>query len=1044
MSYISNSGANPFAAGAGAYDINIYNGRATTQVWTANDVKIVNSTANTIVPITGTVKPGQGLNQNVTILSGASVNLIIYFNSGSIIPGNTYTIYIKLPSGTQNTITVSGTTVRWTDACKVSNVAPASAPGAPTIGTATPGNGSATVSFTAPASNGGATITSYKVTSNPGNKTATGAGTSLTVSGLTNGTAYTFTVTATNSGGTGAASGATTAVTPRTTPGAPTGVSATPGNGSASVSFTAPVSNGGSTITSYTATSSPGGFTGTGSGSSITVSGLTAGTAYTFTVTATNAAGAGAASSPSTAVTPYTTAGAPTGVSATPGNGSASVSFTAPASTGGSTITSYTATSSPGGFTGTGSGSSITVSGLTNGTAYTFTVTATNAAGAGAASLPSTAVTPRAPSDAGSISGTPSEHLGYGSNFTELAVSGHRGTTIQWQSSITSPTEEFSNITDATAETYQVTNIRQTTYYRVVVTNDWQAPATSTAVTLTVDPQSLIDGISAIDNGQNKEEAPNPNIGYQKTVTLSLTGTVVGTIEWQSSSDSTYWSPVGTAESTYTSEQLSAPIYYRALVTNLKSPSVPSSIIYVTVDAESVAGRLTASLQEIGYSKSTVLTLANYTGTVYWQSSTDNITYADIENASGSSYTASGLTANTYYRARVQSGESDVVTSTTVYITVDANTVAGAVTADTTLIRYNTAPTLNVSGNIGTTFQWQSSATDDNYVDIEGATSVPFTPNAITTNTYYRLIVTNGSSDPATTNGLLISVETLPGTTPSVTAAASGANQATVSWTPVSDNGGFGIVLYRVYAYAGSSAGDPKEVAGTESSTTITGLTAGTSYTFKVSASSGAGYGAQSAASNSVTVTATTPAPTTTVAPTTTRAPGPDGIPCFAEGTRILTQTGYKAIEALKSNDLIITGDHRAVTFKRMKTTLQTTTVRTAPYLIQPHAFGRNLPSAPIRLSPIHKIQIGKGRWITAEIAAHTNPLVKQCDIGESVTYYHIECKEYLKDDIITEGLVVESFGSRKAIGDRKDIYIWSKRLNAYTRVGYGTLSKTA
>jgi hypothetical protein len=78
-------------------------------------------------------------------------------------------------------------------------------------------------------------------------------------------------------------------------------------------------------------------------------------------------------------------------------SGQAVVPFTAPASNGGSSITSYTATSSPGGVTGTlsqsGSGS-ITVTGLTNGTSYTFTVTATNGIGTSLASTVSNSVTP--------------------------------------------------------------------------------------------------------------------------------------------------------------------------------------------------------------------------------------------------------------------------------------------------------------------------------------------------------------------------------------------------------------------------------------------------------------------------------------------------------------------------------------------------------------------------------------------------------------------------------------------------------------------------
>jgi len=84
----------------------------------------------------------------------------------------------------------------------------------------------------------------------------------------------------------------------------------------------------------------------------------------------------------------------PTAVTAIAGTGSATVSFKAPASDGGDPINSYTVTASPGGATASGLGSPITVGGLTAGTSYTFTVTATNSKGTGPASLPSSPVIP--------------------------------------------------------------------------------------------------------------------------------------------------------------------------------------------------------------------------------------------------------------------------------------------------------------------------------------------------------------------------------------------------------------------------------------------------------------------------------------------------------------------------------------------------------------------------------------------------------------------------------------------------------------------------
>ena len=181
-----------------------------------------------------------------------------------------------------------------------------------------------------------------------------------------------------------------------TVPGAPTGVSAVAGNGQATVSFTAPGSNGGAAISSYTVTASPGGATASGASSPIVVSGLDERHVVHVHGHGDERGRDGRrVERRRAAVTPATVPGAPTGVSAVAGNGQATVSFARRASNGGAAISSYTVTASPGGAHRVGAVEPDRgVRASTNGTAYTFTVTATNAVGTGPPSAPSNPVTP--------------------------------------------------------------------------------------------------------------------------------------------------------------------------------------------------------------------------------------------------------------------------------------------------------------------------------------------------------------------------------------------------------------------------------------------------------------------------------------------------------------------------------------------------------------------------------------------------------------------------------------------------------------------------
>jgi len=235
-------------------------------------------------------------------------------------------------------------------------------PDAPTGVGASPGDGSATVSWSPPGSDGGSAVTGYNVYegTSAGGESATPVNasplaadaSSLPVTGLTNGTTYFFTVTALNANGESVASSEVSAMpsSSATVPGAPIGLGATPGNGSAGLSWSAPSSDGGSAVTGYNVYegTSAGGESPTpvnptplaANASSFTATGLTNGTTYFFTVKALNSIGEGAASNEASA-TPTggggpTVPGAPTSVTATAGNKHVSVAWSPPSSDGGS------------------------------------------------------------------------------------------------------------------------------------------------------------------------------------------------------------------------------------------------------------------------------------------------------------------------------------------------------------------------------------------------------------------------------------------------------------------------------------------------------------------------------------------------------------------------------------------------------------------------------------------------------------------------------------------------------------------------------------
>jgi uncharacterized repeat protein (TIGR02543 family) len=508
-------------------------------------LKFTNSTTNSVtlfakwtllppgIPSAPTALAGSGsatVTVNPSTSGGAADSYLITASNGStcrVDAPSTSCVITGLTDGLSYTFTTTATNSAGSaTASGASNsVTPAGKPSVVTGVSATPGNTTAAVRFTAPATTGGAAIASYTVTASTG-QTCVITPTfpdplGCTVTGLTNGTAVTFAVQANNGAYTSDSSTATIAVTPATISAAPTAVAATStAPGKATVTFTAPTDNGGSAIVEYIVTSAPGGLTcvTTNPANGCEITGLTNGIPYTFTAVAKNGVGNSPPSLPSAAVTPVGKPSTPTNIVATPSNASATISFTAP-NTGGSAITRYDVEAfdengvpfSPAltctlnvpfptplacRFDGT----------LTNGLKYTFKVSASNVIGSSDTSTATVAITPDnlIPPTADQLV-TPTGDSILNSTLTASASFGGYPVptvTYVWERCTTSAATSCTTISGATSETYTTTDADEGRFIRYKATGTNSAgtafgfSGTTQAITTTPEIATPTSGIT--------------------------------------------------------------------------------------------------------------------------------------------------------------------------------------------------------------------------------------------------------------------------------------------------------------------------------------------------------------------------------------------------------------------------------------------------------------------------------------------------------------------------------------------------------------------
>ena len=491
--------------------------------------------------------------------------------TGATASGSTITANLSgLTDGTTYSVTVRALNSNGSGAASTpAALTPSSTevPAAPTNLSATPGDGQASLSFTAPAAVVGHPVTSYEASIDGGaswitlTASTSGSTVTATLSPLTNETTYSVVVRAVNDNGTGGAT-TTATVTPTSSaaPSAPTNLAAAPGDTQGTLTFTAPTAIPGHPVTGYEVSTdggttwSPLSTSGSGSSLTATLTGLTNGATYPVTVRAVNDNGSGTAAA-GTNLTPSSSAvpAAPTNLAGAPGSGLGTLTFTAPAVVPGHPVTRYQA-SADGGASWTtlttrssGTGVTATLAGLTNGTTYSVIVRASNDNGDGTASTPtnltpSSVAVPGAPTNLTAAPGDTEATLVF---VAPATVPGHPTASYEASTDGGTTWTAIDSSTSGATVTGTLSGLTDDTTYPVVVraVNDNGHGTASTGTT--------VRPTSSATTAAPTNLATTPGDG-QGTVTFTAPAAVPGhpTTSYQVSTDGgTSWTTVATTTS---------------------------------------------------------------------------------------------------------------------------------------------------------------------------------------------------------------------------------------------------------------------------------------------------------------------------------------------------------------------------------------------------------------------------------------------------------------------------------------------------------------
>ena len=703
------------------------------------------------------------------------------------------------------------------------------------------------------------------------------SGLTTTVGGLLNGTAYVFRVFAKNSAGTSPASQPSNSVTPAAAPAAPV-VTVVPGtNGYPLVSWPLPATNG-SIITSYTVivyntlqaivgTYNPAPAT----ARSITLNELTYGSSYTCTVSATNAVGTSPPSARTAPFIPATIPNAPLDISATAAPGSATVTWRAPPSNGsaitGYTITTYNGIRSLG--TTDSSGTTVTITSLTNGTAYTFVVVATNAIGTSLPSLNSNSVTPvTVPTVPRNIAASTSSGAAL---LTWVAPQSNGGAAITSYTVSVSPADAATQtITQGNALTATFTGLTNGRSYLFTVTAINRVGSTGASINVVTagPPSGPVDlsGFAGVGAATVSWHAPtNLNGGSLLSYGVSI-----------SPGTTTFTNSPTDLSATFTGLTIGTSYTISVIAKTTGGQSTPSTIIIVPVTNP---GPPTSVLATIGASGSINLSWVAPTVTggaaIYSYTATSN-----PSGITATSYNMSTMTLNVPGLTNGQAYTFTVVATNTAGLSSVPSVATASITPATNPDPPTALNTTITPGNINAT--WTAPASNGgaaiNYYyvlySVNGGSDTPVSPNptsasvniagVVNGSMYTISVYAHNSVGLSATYAYVgsIVIPTAP-PAPTVSATANPDGTVAVSWS-ASVVSGWPTTGYTVTVSPSGGTITPAN-PNTGLSCTVSGLTAGTSRTFSVTATNAFGTG-PAGTSSSVTTVGAPSAPTVTAA----------------------------------------------------------------------------------------------------------------------------------------------------------------------------------